>query len=100
MRVMVTGATGFIGYHTTLALLEAGHEVSLLVRNPEKMRRVFGRGVIKHYTEGDIADSGAVKNALKGCDAAIHVAALVSTHAADEERVYRTNLEGLSLIHI
>ena len=32
--------------------------------------------------------------ALRDCDAAVHVAALVSTHAADEERVYTTNLEG------
>ena len=94
MRVMVTGATGFIGYHTTLALMEAGHEVSLLVRSPEKMRRLFGRGVIKHYTKGDIADSKAVAKALRDCDAVIHVAALVSTHAADEERVYQTNLAG------
>lgn len=94
MRIMITGATGFIGYHTALALMEAGHEVSLLVRNPDKMRRLFGRGVIKHYTRGDIADPRAVGKALQDCDAAVHVAALVSTHAADEERVYATNLEG------
>lgn len=94
MRVMITGGTGFIGYHTALALMAAGHEVSLLVRNPDKMRRVFGRGVIKHYTRGDIADQAAVRKAMRGCQAVIHVAALVSTHAADEERVYQTNLEG------
>lgn len=94
MRVMITGGTGFIGYHTALALMAAGHEVSLLVRNPDKMRRVFGRGVIKHHTRGDIADAAAVRRAMRGCQAVVHVAALVSTHAADEERVYRTNLEG------
>jgi nucleoside-diphosphate-sugar epimerase len=91
---MITGGTGFIGYHTALALMAAGHEVSLLVRNPDKMRRVFGRGVIKHYTRGDIADATAVRKAMRDCQAVIHVAALVSTHAADEERVYQTNLEG------
>lgn len=94
MRVMITGATGFIGYHTARALMAAGHEVSLLVRNPDKMRRIFGRGVIKHFTQGDIADPAAVRKAMRDCQGVIHVAALVSTHAADEERVYQTNLEG------
>ncbi len=94
MRVMITGSTGFIGYHTTRALLEAGHEVSLLVRNPDKMEAVFGAGVIEHYTHGDITDAIRVREAMVGCDAVIHVAALVSTHAADADRVYRTNVEG------
>ena len=58
MRVMLTGATGFIGYHTARSLLEAGHEVSLLVRSPDKMEKVFGAGVIQHFTQGDITDAG------------------------------------------
>ena len=94
MRVMLTGATGFIGYHTARALLDAGHEVSLLVRNPDKMEKVFGSGVIEHFTQGDITDATRVREAMEGCDAVVHVAALVSTHAGDADRVYRTNLEG------
>lgn len=94
MRVMVTGGTGFIGYHTVQALLQAGIEVSLLVRSEEKLTRVYGEGVIKHFTCGDIADSASVATAMQDCDAVIHVAALVSTHAADAQRVYETNLEG------
>ncbi len=94
MKVMITGATGFIGYHTALALMEAGHEVSLLVRNPDKMHNVFGKGRIKHFTQGDIVDAESVRAAMDGCDAVVHVAALVSTHARDQERVFKTNLEG------
>jgi len=94
MKVMITGATGFIGYHTALALLDAGHEVSLLVRNPDKMSRLFGEGRIQHFTQGDIVDADAVRESMRDCDAVVHVAALVSTHAADQERVYQTNLGG------
>jgi nucleoside-diphosphate-sugar epimerase len=95
MRVMVTGATGFIGYHTAIALLDAGHELSLLVRSVEKMETMFGAGRIDDYTVGDITDVDSVRSALQDCDAVIHVAALVSTRAADAERVGRTNVEGV-----
>ncbi|TDG13659.1 SDR family NAD(P)-dependent oxidoreductase [Seongchinamella unica] len=94
MRVMVTGGTGFIGYHTVLALRAAGLEVSLLVRSVAKMERIYGKGVITHYTEGDIGDADSVNAALEGCDGVVHVAALVSTRAADADRVFQTNLEG------
>lgn len=94
MRVMVTGGTGFIGYHTVQALLAEGMEVSLLVRSEDKLNKVYGEGVIEHFTCGDIADAASVSAAMQDCDAVIHVAALVSTHAADAERVYRVNLEG------
>ena len=36
MKVMVTGGTGFVGSHAVGALIAAGHEVHLLVRNPAK----------------------------------------------------------------
>ncbi|MGH3578504.1 MAG: NAD-dependent epimerase/dehydratase family protein, partial [Mycobacterium sp.] len=41
MKVFCTGATGFVGAHTALALLEAGHEVRLLVRNEPAARSWF-----------------------------------------------------------
>ena len=98
MRVMLTGATGFVGYHTALALLDAGHEVSLLVRSENKMRKLFGPGRALSFTCGDIADAGAVAAAMAGCDAVVHSAAMVSTRAADAEAVYRTNVEGTKTV--
>jgi uncharacterized protein YbjT (DUF2867 family) len=41
VKVLVTGGTGFTGSHTVRALVAAGHEVRLLVRDPAKVRRVF-----------------------------------------------------------
>ncbi|MDH3994715.1 MAG: NAD(P)H-binding protein, partial [Gammaproteobacteria bacterium] len=69
MRVMITGGTGFIGYHTTMALLDAGHEVSLLVRSVDKMHAMYGPDLIEHYTVGDIVDQKSVQQAMQGCDA-------------------------------
>jgi dihydroflavonol-4-reductase len=94
MRVMITGGTGFVGYHTTMALLEAGHKVSLLVRSVDKMLNMYGEKRNIRYTRGDICDAASVKKAMKGCDAVIHTAAMVSTNASDAERVYKSNVEG------
>jgi nucleoside-diphosphate-sugar epimerase len=92
MRVLVAGGTGFIGSHTTVALLEAGHEVCLLVRDLAKLDRVFGaRGLaVPDHRVGDIGVAASVRWALAGCDAVVHAAALVALDAARAREVLQT----------
>jgi len=96
MKSLVTGGTGFIGSHTAKALAEAGHEVRLLVRSPEKARRVFeGLGAdLPASVVGDVTDEASVGAALSGCDGVFHSAALVALDAGRAAEVARTNLEG------
>tara|TARA_R110002073_G_scaffold36324_3_gene105748 strand:+ start:413 stop:1432 length:1020 start_codon:yes stop_codon:yes gene_type:complete len=91
MRIFVTGGTGFIGSHTCHALLAAGHTIKLFVRNKSKAKQIFGSRV-RSVVVGDITNSEDVGKALRGCDAAIHMAAMVSTSREDAELVYQTNL--------
>lgn len=93
MRVMVTGGTGFVGFHTAQALLDAGHEVRLLVRSARKAENLYGKNV-PDLVVGDITDAESVAEAVQGCDAVVHSAALVSTDAKDAEEVYNTNVDG------
>jgi nucleoside-diphosphate-sugar epimerase len=97
MRVLVTGGTGFIGSHTTVALLEAGHEVRLLVRDPAKLERVFAaHGIsVPDHRVGDVGDAASVKSALAGCDAVVHAAALVALDAARAREVREMNPRGV-----
>jgi nucleoside-diphosphate-sugar epimerase len=97
MRVAITGGTGFVGSHTARALIEAGHEVRVLVRSPEKAERVFaGLGLRRpECVTGDIADAGAVKEAIAGCEAVVHAAGVVAMEAKHANEVLSTNLRGV-----
>lgn len=100
LRVLVTGGTGFVGFHTVRALHEAGHDVRLLVRSTDKMRRVlgpFGLDALDHV-QGDIADEQSVERALAGCDAVVHAAANVNIHATDALQTIRVNRRGTELV--
>jgi nucleoside-diphosphate-sugar epimerase len=96
LRVLVTGGTGFVGAWTAKAAQDAGHQVRFLVRNADRLRtsaEPIGVDVIDHVV-GDIADAATTAEALAGCDAVIHCAAMVSTDPARADEMLFTNLEG------
>ncbi|MGP4023314.1 nitroreductase/quinone reductase family protein [Actinomadura sp. 3N407] len=86
MRVLVTGASGFVGSYTVRALLSAGHRPRALVRDPGKTTKVLQAiGVAAEDVElvpGDMLDEDAVAEALDGTDAAIHAAAAIGVTGA------------------
>jgi nucleoside-diphosphate-sugar epimerase len=81
MKVFLTGGTGFVGAHTVAAILDAGHEPRLLVRNPARLAPTLGALGLDvdalDVVVGDMTDPAAVAEGAKGCDAAIHAAAVV-----------------------
>ncbi|MFC6737457.1 SDR family oxidoreductase, partial [Halolamina salina] len=66
MNVLVTGATGFVGGRLIPALLDAGHEVSALVRDRSTYDAPEGVTVF----EGDVLEPSGLDDALEGADAA------------------------------
>ena len=72
MRIFLTGATGYIGSAVLDALVKAGHDVTALVRDNEKARRVGKRG--GHPVIGNLAEPDSFKAAADAQDGYVHTA--------------------------
>ena len=101
MKVMLTGATGFIGGHLLKAAITAGHDIRLLVRDAGKLTKMlFLQGIEQdiEYVVGDMTDPDAVTSALEGCDACIHAAAFTSLDPSLMDQALAVNGPGAQLI--
>lgn len=95
MRVLVTGGTGVVGQSSVTALLKRGHTVRLLSRGASEDVKAWPAGV--EAWPGDIGSPASVSGSADGCDAVLHLVAVV-----DESPPGRTfqhiNVEGTRVI--
>jgi nucleoside-diphosphate-sugar epimerase len=84
VRVFHTGGTGFIGGEVARLLRERGDDVRALVRTPAKAAALEALGC--ELVPGDLSDEGALREALKGCDAVIHAAAVYEIGIPESRR--------------
>lgn len=103
MSILVTGGAGYIGSHTCVELLAAGHEVVVFDNfcnssriAIERVKQITGRSPV--IVEGDIRDQSALENTLRQyqCQAVIHFAGLkaVGESVEDPLRYYDNNVVG------
>ncbi len=89
MKILITGATGFVGINTTKALSEK-NDIRILVRNADKAKKLFYDSV--EIFEGDILHYESAANAVRGVDAVIHIAGLIKSF--DKNNLYAVNRIG------
>ena len=73
MRIFMTGATGFIGSHVAYRLLEAGHELTVIARNPDKTPSLSSHPRVRRVA-ATLYDTKLIAQSLEGCEACVHVA--------------------------
>jgi UDP-glucose 4-epimerase len=85
-KILVTGGAGFIGSHVVKMLLERGHEVTVLDNlTTGKMERLLDVIDKITFVKGDILEENLIKKIIKGFDAVVHLAALISVDESFEK---------------
>lgn len=92
MKILVTGATGYIGHQLALTLAERDNEVHVLVRNLNSPNIPSHKNIKVFH--GDITDVQSIATAIQGCEQVYHTAALVKIFDKDPSQFHKVNIEG------
>jgi dihydroflavonol-4-reductase len=87
MKLLVTGATGFLGSTLVPVLRQAGHEVRALVRSGAAFPDA-------ETVKGDVREVESLRRALEGVEGLYHLAGLVSRDPADARKMYELHVDG------
>ncbi|HMJ62003.1 MAG TPA: hopanoid-associated sugar epimerase [Bryobacteraceae bacterium] len=86
---LVTGASGFLGWHVAHLLAERGHRVRALCRPASQLRELDAERV-----EGDLRDPDSLRRAMVGCELVFHVAADYRLWSKHPGELYSSNVDG------
>ena len=87
--VLVTGASGFLGWHVARSLTERGRSVRALVRPGSRLQELDAEPIT-----GDLGDPASLERAVSGCGLVFHVAADYRLWAKNPRELYRSNVDG------
>ena len=96
MKVLVTGATGFVGGNLARTLVARGYDVRVLVRRNGNAPALENLNV--EQVNGDLRDRESLARALEGCHGLFHCAAVYSFWSRNPSEVYKINAEGTKTI--
>jgi nucleoside-diphosphate-sugar epimerase len=93
MKILVTGATGYVGHQLALTLAKQGNCVHIIVLPDQFSFNIpMHKNIIAFI--GDITDRDSIRTAMDGCEQVYHTAAFVKLFAKDPAVFYKVNVEG------
>ena len=92
MKVLVTGASGFLGAWLVRRLLEEGLDIRILRRSTSKLDEL--EGLKFESSEGDVTNAQSLVEACRGVDSVFHLAGLIAYSRAQREAMEKVNIEG------
>lgn len=95
-KVLITGATGFIGNHVTRLCLEKGDEVRVMVMPGEDRSPLDGMDV--EFVEGNLLDGDSLRKAVTGVEQLYHLAAMFAIWTKDPDLHYKINVDGARMM--
>ncbi len=93
MKILVTGATGFVGPSIVHALRAESRDVRALVRRPDRASSLAALGV--ELVSGDVTDPESLKAAADGCTHVVHLVAIIKGRTDDFHRVMTVGTRNL-----
>ena len=85
MRVLVTGATGFVGPYIVRRLVDDGHQVRVLEREPGSWQRA--ELPCQEAVQGDVTDPASLRRAVEGQEVVVHLVAIINGRPEQFEHV-------------
>ena len=92
MKILITGATGYIGYKLAMEAARRNYTVHILVRDLESPLLPVHPNIVKF--KGDITNKASVIAAMMNCNKVMHAAAIAKLSAKDNNVFYSVNVEG------
>jgi len=92
MKILITGATGYVGSQLVKQLIEQREEINILVRDIYSIHIPAGKNI--NVFKGDITDQESISKAIKGCKQVYHCAAVAKFSMADRNILFSTNVNG------
>lgn len=92
MKILVTGATGFLGYWVVDRLVQEGHQVKILIRKTSSVEELSKFSLEKTF--GDVTNLESLIDATKDVDCVFHLAGLIAYKRTDREAMEVVNITG------
>ena len=92
MKMLITGATGYIGHKLAMEAATKNYKVHILVRDMNSKNLPLHPNIFAF--QGDVTDKESIMAAMKGCDGVFHAAAIAKFWDKDSSIFYKVNVEG------